>query len=205
MELASYAEQSARWPAEGKVILARYDEQTIWVYQAFRPEIALPSVAAQRMGGAFSMGRMSWIKPNFLWMMYRCDWARAPGQEHVLAVRMTRAGFEQLLGQAVASSFRASGMAQEKDWQEALRRSDVRLQWDPDHGPGGEPLRRRAIQLGLRDEALRRYVEEWTVSIEDITPFVTEQRQRKSDRSMLLTPVEQPYPLPPELAQRLGM
>jgi hypothetical protein len=205
MELAPYTEQSAGWPADGKVILARYDEQTIWVYQAFRPEIALPSVQGQRMGGAFSLERMSWIKPNFLWMMYRCDWARASGQEHVLAIRMTRAGFEEILGRAVASSFRASGMAQEKDWQEALRRSDVRLQWDPDHGPGGEALRRRAIQLGLRDEALRRYVQEWTVSIEDITPFVAEQRALKSERSKLLTPVERPYPLPAELAERLGM
>jgi hypothetical protein len=185
------------------VILARYDEQTVWVYQAFRAEIALPSVAAQRMGGAFSLERMSWIKPNFLWMMYRSAWATSPGQEHVLAVRMTRAGFEEVLGRAVASSYRASGHAQRQDWERALRRSDVRLQWDPDHGPGGEALKRRAIQLGLRDEALRRYVEEWTVAIEDLTPFVAAQRGKP--RSELVVPAERPYPLSAELAERLGM
>ena len=31
-------------------------------------------------------------------------------------------------------------------------RSEVRLQWDPDHHPDGSPQRRKAIQLGLRDE-----------------------------------------------------
>jgi hypothetical protein len=28
----------------------------------------------------------------------------------------------------------------------------VRLQWDPDHHPNGSPLKRRAIQLGLRND-----------------------------------------------------
>ena len=32
--------------------------------------------------------------------------------------------------------------------------SEVRLQWDPDHDPHGRPLARRALQLGLRGEAL---------------------------------------------------
>ena len=53
--------------------------------------------------------------------------------------------------------------------------------------------------------ALRRYVEEWTVAIEDITPFVAEQRAIKSDRSRLLVPAERPYPLSDALAKRLGM
>ena len=205
MDTAPYAQQSAEWPSEGKVILARYDEQTITVYQAFRPAIALPSVAAQRMSGAFSLTRMSWIKPNFFWMMYRSRWATEPGQEHVLAIRMLRQGFDTILASAVASSFRASGSETREDWQAAVKSSDVRLQWDPDHGPGGEKLARRAIQLGLRGEALRRYVEEWTVCIKDITPFVAEQRARKADRHALLCPIERPYPVSPELARSLGM
>lgn len=31
-------------------------------------------------------------------------------------------------------------------------KSDVRLQWDPDHVPTGESHKRRAIQLGLRNK-----------------------------------------------------
>ncbi len=45
----------------------------------------------------------------------------------------------------------------------------MRLQWDPDHGPTGGSLERRAIQLGLQGEALRRYSKEWLVDIKDIT------------------------------------
>jgi hypothetical protein len=37
---------------------------------------------------------MTWIKPSFLWMMYRCGWATKPGQERVLAIQITREGFE---------------------------------------------------------------------------------------------------------------
>ena len=50
------------------------------------------------------MGRMTWIKPSFLWMMSRSGWATKPGQEHVLAVRMSRAGFENILGQGRLSA-----------------------------------------------------------------------------------------------------
>ena len=31
-------------------------------------------------------------------------------------------------------------------------KSDVRLQWDPDHLPNGESHKRRAIQLGMRNK-----------------------------------------------------
>ncbi|HVC99083.1 MAG TPA: DUF4291 family protein [Pirellulales bacterium] len=41
--------------------------------------------------------RMSWIKPNFLWMMYLSNREAAEGQEVVLALRLRRAFFESLL------------------------------------------------------------------------------------------------------------
>jgi hypothetical protein len=72
----SYLEQSASWPAAGRHILARYDNDSVYVYQAYRASIAHYAVEHQRFGGDdFSYSRMSWIKPNFLWMMYRCGWA----------------------------------------------------------------------------------------------------------------------------------
>jgi len=42
-------------------------------------------------------------------------------------------------------------------------------------------LERRALQLGLRGAALRRYGEQELISIEDITPIVAEQRQQAFD------------------------
>ena len=72
--------------------------------------------------------------------------------------------------------------------------SDVRLQWDPDHDPSGKPVQRRAVQLGLRGEALRRYGELELISVEDITAFVVEQRSRLGDCfRQLITPKERVY------------
>ena len=34
----------------------------------------------------YSTTRMTWIKPNFLWMMYRSGWAEKKGQENILAI-----------------------------------------------------------------------------------------------------------------------
>ena len=98
-----------------------------------------------RFGGAkFSYSRMSWIKTNFLWMMYRCGWATKPGQERVLAVRITREGFNHILSTALTG--------QDEKEKGLKQKSEVRLQWDPDHTPSGAPHKRRAIQLGLRDK-----------------------------------------------------
>jgi Domain of unknown function (DUF4291) len=191
LELEPYLDQLARWPTEGKPILAQFDDNSIIVYQAFRPEIALHAVEHQRFGGPFSLERMSWIKPNFLWMMYRSGWASKPGQEHILAVRLKREGFEAILSQAVASTYHASGFGSREEWQVAVARSDVRLQWDPDHDPRGTKQARRAIQLGLRGDTLRRYATSWILEVQDITPFVREQAAQPDET--LLLPREEVY------------
>lgn len=175
--------------------MAQFDSDSIYVYQAYRPSIADYAVANQRFGGDFSFDRMSWIKPNFLWMMYRSGWATKEGQERILAVRLRRDFFDQLLATAVASSFAESGMAAHETWKMAVADSDVRLQWDPDHDPIGRSIDRRAVQLGLRGATLLRYGTEAVLSIDDITPLVADQRANAiGDFSKLMTPKEQPYP-----------
>lgn len=188
-----YEAQTARWPARGRHILAQFDDASVVVYQAYRPSIGRFAATNQHFrGGGFSLDRMSWIKPNFLWMMYRCGWAQKDGQNVVLAVRVKREGFDAILEAAVPSSYHAHRYATRDDWSRAVKRSDVRLQWDPDHGPGGEPLERRAIQLGLRGSFLASYAKDWIVEIEDVTPFVVEQRGKP--RAELVTPREDVYP-----------
>ena len=71
IQLENYHEQLLRWPEEGRHILAQYDQESIIVYQAYRPAIGQFAAERQYFGGEFSLNRMSWIKPNFLWMMYR--------------------------------------------------------------------------------------------------------------------------------------
>jgi hypothetical protein len=193
-----YLEQQARWPPAGKAILAQFDDTSVVVYQAYRPEIGRFAAEHGYFGGAFSVDRMTWIKPNFLWMMHRSGWGTKPGQEVVLAVRIQRDAWDSILASAVHSSFAASPIADHETWKRALRDSDVRLQWDPDHGPRGQKLARRAIQLGLRGESTRLYSREWIISIQDISPFVATQRAhvRAGDDRSLMTPTESVYPLP---------
>jgi hypothetical protein len=83
------------------------------------------------------------------------------------------------------------------DWQAAVVRSSVRLQWDPDHDPLGSALARRAIQLGPRGDALARHAGEWLWRIEDISPLVARQREvvRAGKLEQLLTPRETLYPI----------
>jgi len=192
-----YLRQQRDWPTSGRHILAQYDDAGIVVYQAYRPAIADFAVKHQRFGGEFSYNRMSWIKPNFLWMMFRAGWATKEGQERILAVRLQRAFFDEVLRDAVPSSFDPARHASHDDWKTAVEHSDVRLQWDPDHDPLGRPLERRAVQLGLRGRALRRYGEEALLGIDDITPFVIAQRAHLRDGfAGLVMPRERVYPMP---------
>src|SRR5262249_25771420 len=124
---ASYAEQMKHWPLTGQHILAQFDDETIFVYQAYGASIGQFAVEKGFFGGDFKYSRMSWIKPNFLWMMYRSQWGQAKGQEVVLAVRLRRRFFDSLLAQGVPSSFDAHDFASRDDWAAAVACSDVRL------------------------------------------------------------------------------
>lgn len=206
LRIEPYLHQQPHWPATGRHILAQFDEQSVVVYQAFRPEIADEAVALGRFGPSFSRSRMSWVKPNFLWMMYRCGWATKESQERVLGVRLRRDFFERVLAAAVASSLPHDGRAREA-WAAAVKTSEVRLQWDPDHDPSGAPLERRAIQLGLRGAMLVEYAEDAIIELADITPFVAAQRARSSaPYSALETPVERVLaPHDPRAATAIGL
>ena len=193
MEYKLYKEQEKIWPTEGQYILANYDENSISVYQAYRPAIADYAVKHQKFGGEFSFTRMSWIKPNFLWMTYRAGWATKEGQERILEIRLKQSFFDEVLERAVPSSFASSEFASVEEWKRAIEVSDVRLQWDPDHDPKGLSVARRAIQLGLRGETLKRYATTELINIKDITDFVVEQRSNIDCLDNLLTPIEKIY------------
>lgn len=195
MKIERYMEQVRRWPSEGRHILAQYDETTIVVYQAYKPAIGRFAVGHGCFGGPFRFNRMSWIKTNFLWMMFRSGWGSKPDQETILAIHIRRSGFDSLLEQAVHSTWNPVLHPSREEWQKDLWKSEVRLQWDPDHDPFGRPVKRRAVQLGLRGETLVRYARDWIVEIEDITKFVKTQKvyvdQGKLDQ--LETPQEALY------------
>ncbi|MEV6109356.1 DUF4291 domain-containing protein [Streptomyces sp. NPDC051940] len=189
-------------------IRASHTDETVTVYQAYNPQIGEPAARTGRFGAGFRRGRMTWVKPSFLWMMYRCDWGRAEGQETVLAVTLRREGFEWALGRAVLSGYRAGSHATKDEWKAALRSSCARVQWDPERDLRLRSLPYRSLQLGLSGEAVHRYVDEWTVSIEDVTPLARQVHAlvREGDlaAASALLPAERAYPLPERIGERIG-
>jgi hypothetical protein len=203
-----YLAQLKRWPVSGRHILAHFDETAIIVYQAYRPAIGQFAAENQRFGGEFSLNRMSWIKPNFLWMMHRSGWGTKLGQEVTLAVHLRREAFEDILGLAVHSAYVPKAYGSPERWKARLAESPVRVQWDPDHDPSGAEQERRAIQLGLAVHVLRRYAQEWILKIEDISGFVSQQRLCAQAKGFpgLVTPRENVYSVKnAEVASRLGI
>ncbi|KAJ5819837.1 hypothetical protein N7474_005428 [Penicillium riverlandense] len=197
-----------------RAIRATYSPNTITVYQAYPSSIATPALAAQTFVPPFSRTRMTWIKPSFLWMAYRSGYGTKPGQERVLAIEITREGFEWALRHSCLShwgdqnNIPQSGtgpdyVESKKQWQEKLHSSPVRIQWDPERDLKHRPSIYRSIQSGLGPLAVAKYVDEWIVSVTDVTDLMREV-SGYVDRGDLNTafsclPDEREYPLPEEL------
>jgi len=150
---------------------------------------------------------MTWIKTNFLWMMFRSGWGDKSNQERTLAIWLKRESFDRILSQAVQSTFEPKMHSTQKEWNKAVKNSNIRLQWDPDHHPSGakHPLR-RAIQLGLRN--VETFVNgEDILEIQDISDFVKSQHSCYSTGTFetLVTPKEIVYTVKPEIAKSLGV
>lgn len=127
-------------------------------------------------------------------MMFRSGWAQKKNQEVILGIWLKRTAFEWYL--SLASTKGGSRFADGKNL--------VRLQWDPDHAPNGEPVRdRRAIQLGLK--RMESFINgDDIVDIQDFTEFVNS-RDRTSDETLFI-PDERPYPiLDPQIVSSLNM
>ncbi len=170
-------------------VRAVFDNDTVRVYQAFNEIIADEVVRLGKFGSCFSMERMTWIKPSFLWMMYRSGWASKENQEHILAIDIQRSAFDYLVKKAVYTSYEQQIYGSESYWNYKLRNSDVLCQWDPERDIQGNPLDYKSLQLGIRGKALYKYVNEWIVSIEDITQTVlnlSEMKERNIDIISLL-------------------
>ncbi|MER6443838.1 DUF4291 domain-containing protein [Streptomyces venezuelae] len=179
-------------------IRADYDARTIVVYQAYSPAIADAALRAGRFVAPFSFHRMTWIKPSFTWLMHRSNWARKPGQERVLAVRITREGWEEALSQAVPTTADPATLAD----------AAVHVQWDPERSPRGAALNHYSIQVGIGRHRIRTFTDHWTVSLTDLTPQVRKaaalMQAGHAAQAQRLLPGERAYPLPRALENRLS-
>ncbi|MET9726649.1 DUF4291 domain-containing protein [Streptomyces zaomyceticus] len=170
-------------------IRADYDARTIVVYQAYSSAIADAALRAGRFVAPFSFHRMTWIKPSFMWLMHRSNWARKPGQERVLAVRMTREGWEEALSQAVLTTADPAAVA----------RAAVHVQWDPERSPRGAALNHYSIQVGIGRHLIRTFADDWIVGLTDLTPQVRKAstliQTGRAAKAQRLIPVERVYPM----------
>lgn len=193
-------------PAE-REIRADYDRETIVVYQAYPPALADAALGAGRFVPPFSVHRMTWIKPSFLWLMHRSHWGRKSGQERVLAVRITREGWERALALATLTWFDAALFRSPDEWSARFRQSPVHLQWDTERSLRGAALPHDSIQVGLGRQIIAEYAERWVTGIEDLTPRVRRiyelLQAGRADQARRHLPAEKIYPIPRDLAARL--
>lgn len=180
-------------------IRAVYDAANIRVYQAYSAAIADSALTHGRfVSPPFKMARMTWIKPSFLWMMYRAGWGlKDAGQARILAIDITRAGFEWALAHS-CPSHPPTGSHDDEAWQRVKAGAPVRIQWDPERDLLLKPLAHRSIQIGLGGDAVDLYVNQWIQRITDITPLARDihalVNQGRLDDAAAALPKERPYP-----------
>ena len=190
-------------------IRADYDRESIVVYQAYNSAIADVALKAGRFAPPFSFGRMTWIKPSFLWLMERSNWARKSGQERILAVRISRQGWEEALSKAVLTSFEPSVHHTTDAWRTQFEQASVHVQWDPERSIHGKKLDYRSIQVGLSRQIVGDYVNCWINQIVDLTSLTHKMcrfcEQGHFDRAKKLLPKARRYELNSDTAVRLAM
>lgn len=212
------------------------DDDTITVYQAYNAEIATQAVARQRLDASprFRTTRMTWIKPSWCWMMYRAGYSyKEPNQARILALRMRREHFVELLRRGVLShnAHRSTataaadgahdddcGSREEEESKQTAAEEEVRIQWDPERSARLEKLGYRSIQIGVPVALQSRWVAEWITSIEDVTERARELKRVLDEENGLasaitdkvlvdrgLLPHETEFIVPQSLQGVLGM
>ncbi len=181
-------------------IRANYDKDTIVIYQAYSPAIADPALKQQKFVTPFSFHRMTWIKPSFLWLMHRSNWGQKNGQQRILAVRITRTGWEKALSLGVLTH--QNYPFNSDKWRSQFKKAKVHIQWDTERSLRGAGMNYYSIQVGISRHLIQEYVDEWVVNIEDMSHTVAKIKQLlksgKEKNAKRLIPPERIYPINPQ-------
>ncbi len=190
-------------------IRADYNSESIVVYQAYSSSIARPALENQKFVAPFSLTRMTWIKPSFLWLMERSNWGQKSGQEHILAVRIKRSGWDEALSLGVLTSYESEVHKNSQEWRQQFEAALVHVQWDPERSILGADLGCNSIQVGLSRHIIERFVDEWIIEISDYTPLVKKihafVKSGQVDKAKKLLPTERNYPVEANIANKLDM
>ena len=166
---------------------ANYTESLIVVYHMCDAEIAKASLESQTLDvPAFKPGLHTWIKPSFALALkqYRSTCGQDENQQRVLALHITRKGWEQAISW---DHLRLSG-----------KTPYVRYRHDSEVGIEGESLPLRTIQVSLSSSAVTKGLfSGWIVKINDVTDVMRTIGELidagKLEAAKALLPIEAPY------------
>ena len=189
-----------------RLIYADFDEEGIYVYQAFKPQTVQIAAALGTFGKGFSLDRISWIKPSFAWTLRRTKYATKNRMQAIAKIKLSHEAFLEILGQSIESHWNSGLFPSEMEWKSQLAKSDVIHQWDPERDLVGRRLDRQAIQVGIRGAVIRKYVSDYIISVEDVTPLAHEigQVAKTHGHKFPHVPEEKGYPVSDALFQQLG-
>lgn len=189
-----------------KKVFAAYDDEGVYVYQAFKPKIVAVAVQEGTFGKGFGLDRISWIKPSFAWTLQRSKYATKHRMEAIAKVKLSHEGWLEILAQSVETQYSGIFWKTEEAWRSQMNKSDVIHQWDPERALNGQKLDRAAIQIGIRGQVIRKYVSDYILGVEDVTPLAKEIGNcvKRKSNTFPDVPLEREYPLTPDLAIRLG-
>ena len=190
-------------------IRANYDREIITVYQAYGKAIALPAIQNNKFETPFSFHRMTWIKPSYLWLMARSNWGTKSNQEYILAIKITRAGWEKALSLGVLTDPDKAIYKSGSVWKQAFENAKVHIQWDPERTLKGAKMDIRSIQVGIGRDLIKEYNEEWIQEIVDLTPLTRKIKdlikKGKYKEAKRLVPDEKVYAVSESIQQNIGI
>jgi len=190
-------------------IRANFDKNSIVVYQAYGKIIAENAVKNNKFQSPFSFNRMTWIKPSFLWLMQRSNWAEKANQNYILAIRISREFWEELLNEGVLTNPDKLIYKNGQDWDKKFKNAKVHIQWDPERSLRGSKLEIRSIQVGVSRFLIEKYNEKGIIEISDLTPLVKKinnlRKQGKYKEAKKLLPPEKIYDLPISIQNKIGI
>lgn len=194
-------------------IRAVYDGKSITVYQAYSNSIGKAAVKHQKLNVSpdFKLMRMTWIKPSWTWMMYRCGYSyKDDCQNCVLAIKVSHEGFVKLLENAKLSTHGQGGQEGKQGGK-----GKVVVQWDPERSwRNGKMEDVRSIQVGIGADMVEKWIEEWVVGVEDVTEKARELKKALDGekditeddlRKRGLLPEEKEYMVPEHVMRILKM
>lgn len=210
--------------SETPMFRGEWDAQGVYVYQAYKPEIADWALENQKFGGpSWKPTRMTWIKPSFAWMLYRSGYGmKKSGQTRVLKIKLSHETIGYLLSHCKCVDTNKDTRVKNKQTHEGG--GNGRVQWDPDrdlfHSEKNEPRRmvhQRAIQIGLSGPLSEYYVDH-ILFIQEVTDLAHQvgaahKMKKENDTALAMEalrkelPNERPYlpDLTKSKLQELGM